>query len=795
MKMQVSYGLSENNRMNNESSHLIQTSQSNEEIEKKKENKFQNLLVKSGTKRASTNSNHNMEDIESSSYNTYKEQSLFAKKSIIDEKYSNEYETPSWSEVMKKITPYLYPDDLKHTAYVITALVLIFVGKVVNVLPPLAIKHAVDIISNTTKPYNVINTNEKDYSNGNTVTSSLTALDKQKARSIVFAILVYYGLKLLSLFLSTIQNITQRTVSLDAERRFSVTVFAHLQRLSLSYHLEKHIGEITQIMSRGSDSVSTLINAFLFSLVPTLFETFVVTLVFAKLGTPMISFTTLITVIIYFAFSYMVTKTRIRFRRDVNQASDALGMQETETLVNFETVCMFGRTDTEIKKYTKLRQNYKNVRETLMHVFQGLQGILSFIRLSGTSLGLILAGWQVVYTDPPLSPGSFVVVQIYIDQLFQPLTNLASTYRNLIQAFTDLEKVVMMLNRVPEIQDSPNSYVWNKNQIIAKQQDSCIKANSSGEIIFQNVSFAYKIKSRKRAFGSSALAPINNVYQQKGGRWRGHGGRSKFQNYTMQFNSYNNYGNDNNKTNERNQDAIVQNGISNISFCIPSGKTAALVGRSGSGKTTIIRLILRMYDPDEGIVSIDGHNVKELTQNSLRENIGIVAQETILFNASLRDNIIYGKQNATDDEIWDAVQLASLTEFVQKLPDKLDTIVGERGMKLSGGERQRVGIARCVIKNPKLILLDEATSALDSGTEKVIQKNLSNMCKSTTTLMIAHRLSTARYADEIIVLEEGQICQRGTHDELLSQTDARYAKMWADQEQPDSKDIKSELIY
>lgn len=237
-------------------------------------------------------------------------------------------------------------------------------------------------------------------------------------------------------------------------------------------------------------------------------------------------------------------------------------------------------------------------------------------------------------------------------------------------------------------------------------------------------------------------------------------------------------------------------GIHNVSFNIPAGKTAALVGPSGSGKTTIVRLILRMYDPDNGSVSLDNIDVKSLFQQSVRTNIGVVAQDTILFHASLRDNITYGKEEATEEEVWEAVKISALEPLVKSLPNGLDTLVGERGMKLSGGERQRVGLARCIIKTPKLIVLDEATSALDSGTELQIQRNIltpqtaAAVCKGRTTLMIAHRLSTAKRADVILVLDKGKLVEQGTHEELLGLGTERgmYARMWRDQMEGDSLD-------
>ena len=221
-------------------------------------------------------------------------------------------------------------------------------------------------------------------------------------------------------------------------------------------------------------------------------------------------------------------------------------------------------------------------------------------------------------------------------------------------------------------------------------------------------------------------------------------------------------------------------GVRDISFEVEPGQKVAFVGTSGAGKSTLLKLLFRFYDVNEGRVLVDGFDVRDLTQTSLRQTLGLVPQDVVLFNDTIRANIAYANPEATLEQLEDAARRAQLLPFIQALPDGWDTRVGERGLKLSGGEKQRVGIARVILADPAILVLDEATSALDSATEAAVQGALDEAARGRTTLMVAHRLSTVQNADEIIVLEEGRIVERGAHDTLIRK-DGAYAEMWARQ--------------
>jgi ABC-type transport system involved in Fe-S cluster assembly fused permease/ATPase subunit len=228
-----------------------------------------------------------------------------------------------------------------------------------------------------------------------------------------------------------------------------------------------------------------------------------------------------------------------------------------------------------------------------------------------------------------------------------------------------------------------------------------------------------------------------------------------------------------------------------VNLTVPAGKRYALVGPSGSGKSTIARLMFRFYDVNAGAIRIDGQDLRDVTQGSIHGQIGVVPQDTVLFNDTVRYNIAYGRDGATEDEIVAAAKAAKIHDFIASLPEGYETKVGERGLKLSGGEKQRVGIARTLLKNPPILILDEATSALDTQTERDIQDSLREMGQGRTVITIAHRLSTIADADQIVVLEAGRIVEQGRHEELLA-SGGRYAAMWARQSAEEDESVAAE---
>ncbi|MCU0934218.1 MAG: ABC transporter ATP-binding protein/permease [Thiobacillaceae bacterium] len=474
-------------------------------------------------------------------------------------------------------------------------------------------------------------------------------------------------------------------------------VFRHLHAQSLRFHLERRTGGLAVDIERGARSIRFLINFTLFNIGPTLLEILMVAgVLFAKYD-PWFGAITLMTLVVYIAFTVLVTNWRLKYRRAMNETDAAANARAVDSLLNYETVKYFNNEHYESERLRADLGRAEDAAVTSEVSLAWLNAGQAFIIACGVTAMMGLAAQGVA--EGHMTLGDLVLVNAYLIQLFIPLNFLGTVYREIRNALTDMEKLFGLLHRAPEITDAPGA------------PDLQVRA---GEVRFEGVRFAY-----------DARRPI----------------------------------------------------LEEVDFVIPAGRKLAVVGASGAGKSTLSRLLFRFFDVTTGRILIDGQDIRAVTQASLRRHIGMVPQDTVLFNDTLYHNIAYGRVDASREEVIEATRAAHLDGFVASLPEGYDSLVGERGLKLSGGEKQRVAIARAILKNPPILVFDEATSSLDSATEKAIGEELARISENRTTLVIAHRLSTVVDADEILVLDGGRIVERGDHAALLAR-DGRYAAMW-----------------
>jgi len=437
-----------------------------------------------------------------------------------------------------------------------------------------------------------------------------------------------------------------------------------------------------------------------FNLGPTVIELAMASYVLTSRYAGALAVVAIATIVVYVAFTFAISNWRIGHRRALNEADSGAAGLAVDAFMNFETVKAFGAEARTVERYEKAMTDYAGAAVKANSSLQLLNAVQSVVLSLGLGAMTVLAGYEVIAGR--MQVGGIMACILILQTVYGPLNILGMMYREIRQAFIDMEQMIELTNRAPDIADAPGAV------------DLPPPTGRGADIVFEHVAYQHDARSL---------------------------------------------------------------GLAEINFRVSPGTTTALVGPSGAGKTTLVRLALRLIDPQAGRVLIDGVDLRQARQASLRQAVALVPQEVALFNDTLLANIAFGRPGATEAEIWRAAQDAELADFIDALPERLDTRVGERGLKLSGGERQRVGLARALLARPRVLILDEATSALDGPTEAAIQATLRKVREGRTTLVIAHRLSTIVDADEILVVRRGKIVERGRHEVLIGQG-GEYAALW-----------------
>ncbi|MFN3714065.1 MAG: ABCB family ABC transporter ATP-binding protein/permease [Alcanivoracaceae bacterium] len=578
---------------------------------------------------------------------------------------------PNW-RILRSLGPYL----TEFPGRVALSLALLVAAKLATVAMPLALKYIVDSV---------------EAARGSEVILWLPLL----------LVLAYGALRLASTLFGELRDAVFARVAERAMRRVSLTVFEHLHRLELGFHLSRRTGALARDIERGTNGISFLLRFMLFNIVPTLLEIALVAIILFAVFRAGYVGVVLAAVLAYVVFSVRITEWRTRFVREANEMDNQSNTRAVDSLLNFETVKYFGNESFESRRYDEDLARWESAR---------MKNRLSLAALnSGQALiiavTMTVMMWMAVsdVQRGAMTLGDLTMINAYMIQVFIPLNALGFIYREIRQSLVNIERMFSLLAQRATITDRSDARELPAGPV---------------SLQFDAVQFGYH--------------PDRQI-------------------------------------------------LKGVSFDVPVGHKVAVVGRSGAGKSTLGRLLFRFFDVSDGAVRVNGIDIRELSQHSLRAAIGVVPQDTVLFNDSIWNNIAYGRPGASAAEIRRAATLAHLDDFIAALPEGFDTRVGERGLKVSGGEKQRIAIARVLLKDPPILLLDEATSSLDSHAEQVILAALNEVAAKRTTLVIAHRLSTIRDADEILVLDDGRIAERGQHQNLLMQN-GLYAALWHQQQ-------------
>jgi ATP-binding cassette subfamily B protein len=508
-------------------------------------------------------------------------------------------------------------------------------------------------------------------------------------------------------------------------------LYAHLQRMSLRFYTNTQVGEMMSRLNNDVIGAQRAITGTLVTIVSNVFSLIATLIIMLSLEWRL----TLLGIAILPLFVLPARRVGLILRRiardsmDLNARMNAL-MNETLNISGALLVKIFGRHRFEVERFRERAQGVRDIGVRQAVIGRWFFLALSLVSAVGTALIFWMGGQYVL--RGVFTIGTIVAFSAYLTDLYGPLMAMTNARVEFATSMVSFERVFEVLDLTVEIADAPKAASLPR---------------VDGHVRFKNVCFSYTSEDGRpvgleelRRFGwgrQGTYIPPRVEVKEREGVPEEEGGELRW-------------------------------ALQDVDFEIKPGQVAALVGPSGAGKTTITYLLPRLYDPTEGQIYLDGMNLREIKLEALAQHVGMVTQETYLFHATLRENLLYAKPDATQDELVAVCQAANIHDFIASLPDAYDTVVGERGYRLSGGEKQRVAIARVLLKDPKVLILDEATSHLDSHSEALIQEAMQTVMRGRTSLVIAHRLSTIMDADLILVMEQGRLIERGRHEELLA---------------------------
>jgi ATP-binding cassette subfamily B protein len=630
-------------------------------------------------------------------------------------RYDEEQDRPSISwALIRRTATYARP----YLGMILAMLGLILVITLLNLIPPLLMRAFID-----------------------------TALPQGNLRLLTFLALGMLAVPLATGLLGVAQRYFGAQVGEGVICDLRTALYAHFQRMSLRFFTNTQTGELISRLNNDVIGAQRAVSGTIVDVVSNVITLVSVLVIMLRLEWRLTLLAIAVLPLFFVPARLLGRRLRaiVRQQLTLNAEMNAM-MNETLNVSGALLVKLFGRATGEVLRFRSRAERVKAAGVRQAYMMRWFFLTVSLISAVGTVVVFWVGGLLVLQGS--FTVGTIVAFTAYLGMLYGPLSSLTNARVDLSTSLVSFERVFEVLDLPVEIRDRP---------------DALHLPSVNGEVQFENVSFSYQPDEdapgaraglseveRFSPHGGSGAPPLS----QEGGRLPGRAPQT--------FEVLGDL------KGLQEPEEVVRWALRDVSFEVKPGQLAALVGPSGAGKTTITYLLPRLYDPTDGRICIDGYDIRDLALDTLADQIGMVTQETYLFNDTIRANLLYSRPDATEAEMVSACRAANIHDFIADLPDGYDTIVGNRGYRLSGGEKQRVAIARVILKDPRILVLDEATSSLDSQSEALIQQALERIMQGRTSLVIAHRLSTVLSANTILVLDHGHLVEQGTHAELLA---------------------------